>query len=430
MRQRKRVEWSRLDNASKIFPAACNNLDTKVFRLSCELYEDVNPAILQEALDLTMETFPLYKSVLRRGVFWYYFQTSDIHPQVTLESHPVCAPIYVRDKRNLLFRVFYYHSRINLEVFHALADGTGALWFLQTLIYHYLTRRYKDTYAGQPTSLDNIASLSKKMDDSFGRHFPGTDHLTSVVNPNIIENIIEKKSQAFHIKGSRLDENKMKVIEGCLSAKAVLEEAHRYNTTLTIFVASLFIYSIYQEMPARSRKRPIVLSVPINLRQYFESKTARNFFATINVSFHPGQGTVNLEAIISKIRGDFQNELRQERLLEHLNRLMSLEKNAFARIVPLPLKDYSLRLANKINDRRLTASISNLGRISMPGEFEAYIRQFSLCTSARRPQITMCSYGDKLVVTFTSPFRETEIQQTFFEFLAKKGIEIEITSNL
>ena len=36
---------------------------------------------------------------------------------------------YHRNRRNLLFEVTYYKNRINLEVFHALTDGTGALGF-------------------------------------------------------------------------------------------------------------------------------------------------------------------------------------------------------------------------------------------------------------------------------------------------------------
>ena len=39
------AEWIRLDNASKIFPATCDNRDTKVFRISCELYEPVEAGL-------------------------------------------------------------------------------------------------------------------------------------------------------------------------------------------------------------------------------------------------------------------------------------------------------------------------------------------------------------------------------------------------
>ncbi len=425
MWQRKRVEWTRLDNASKHFPAVCNDRDTKVFRLVCELCEAVEPGALQQALDITIEHFPLYKSVLRRGVFWYYLETGDIHPGVEFEDNPVCAPIYKRDNRNLLFRVFYFGRRINLEIFHALSDGTGAVWFMQTLIYHYLLLKYKEKFAGNSPQLKYSASISKKMDDSFGRYFNGKDNRRPTKTEKEAPSL-----RVYHIRGTRMDDNRMQVIEGSMSAGAVLEKAHEHHTTLTVYLAALFIYAIYNEMPAHEQKKSIILSIPINLRQFFKSETARNFFSTMHVGHTFGTDRLGFENIIESITEGFKRELTEERLIRHLNQLMALEKQPFARVAPLPFKDYSIRIANKIKDRGITAALSNIGRIDMPLEFDAYIKQFSVFTSARRPQFCVCSYRDRLVVSFTSPFRETEIQRNFFKLLAEKGIDIEITSNL
>ena len=43
--------WSRLDNAAKIFPSTSERTDTRVFRFYCELDEDVDRELLQEAAD-------------------------------------------------------------------------------------------------------------------------------------------------------------------------------------------------------------------------------------------------------------------------------------------------------------------------------------------------------------------------------------------
>lgn len=425
MKQQKEVNWTKLDNASKLFPAIANNKDTKVFRLACELYEDVDPEILQRSLDLTIESFPLYKSVLRRGAFWYYFETSDIKPKVEIESNPLCAPIYIKNQRNLLFRVFYYKKRINVEIFHSLTDGAGVIWFMETLIYHYITIKYGEAFRDNTPELNFKASISQKMDDSFWKNYNREDSLNQK-----LKNKKEKSPHAYHIKGSRITENRMKLIEGSMSVKSVIEIAHEYNTTLTVFMASLLIYSIYKETPANKRKKPIVLSVPINLRQYYESATARNFFSTMNIIYKFDNGSLDFEEIIQSVNESFKKELTKEKLDRKLNHLMSLEKNLFTRVIPLPLKDYALRIANMLNDRKISSSISNIGKIILPSEFEPYIKQFSVCVSARRPLVTLCSYGDRMVVSFTSPFEETDIQRTFFQFLSQKGVEIEVTSNL
>lgn len=428
MKQQRKTEWTRLDNASKIFPANCNHRDTKVFRVSCELYETVEPETLQQALNKAIQDFPLFKSVLRRGLFWYYLENTDIEPLVDEEANPVCAPIYFKDKRNLLFRVFYYNNRINFEIFHALSDGTGALWFMQTLVHYYLVLKYEESFSAETPKLDYRVSTSKKTDDSFKRYFVGERIITRKFKGGKSEQ--HKKPTPYHIKGTRIEENRMKLIEGSMSTKAVLEQARKYNTTLTIFFASLFIFSIYKEMAEPAKNRPIVLSVPINLRKFYESVTTRNFFSTMRIGYQFGQESASFEEVIQGVSECFQRELTEEQINKNLNLFMALEKNLLTRVIPLPIKDCTLRLAQKLSDRGITAALSNTGTISMPADFDSYIKQFGITTSARRPQIGICSYRDRLVVSFTSPFQETDIQRNFFQFLAQLGVELEIASNL
>lgn len=420
--KQKKSNWTKLDNASKYFPAVANNKDTKVFRLACELYEDVDPNILQKALDLSLESFPLFKSVLRRGLFWYYFELSDIKPIVELESKALCAPIYFKDRRNLLFRVSYYNKRINLEVFHALSDGAGAFWFMENLIYHYMIIKYRERFEGKIPPLNPKASISQKMDDSFGKNYSRELRKN---NGNK-----EKKTKAYLIKGTRNEENRTKLVEGSMSAKAVLELAHEYKTTLTVFLTSLLFYSIYKDMPVNKRKRPVVLSVPINLRQYYESKTARNFFSTMNISYDFKNNSSNFNEIVAKVGEEFKKRLTKEQLDKQLIHFMSIERNLLARIVPLSLKDLVIQIADKLGEKKITSSISNVGKVVLNEEFKDYIKQFSVCVSARRPQVTLCSYEDNLVISFTSPFEETDIHKNFFQFLSERGIEVQITSNL
>lgn len=412
------VEWAKLDNAAKIFPSTTNERDTKVFRFVCELEEEIEKDILQKALDNTMLLFPMYRSVLRRGVFWYYFESTDIRPVIAEEQKLPCSMLYHPNRRNLLFEVSYYNKRINVEMYHALTDGAGALGFLKTLIFYYITIKHEKDFDELP-SLDYDASFTQKMDDSFLKHYSGDKKLDKI-----------KLSKAYHITGRRYIDNRLKIIEGEMPAGQVLALAHHYDTTLTVFLAALFIKAIYQDMPARTRKLPVRIAVPVNLRTYFPSVTARNFFSVINISYHFGKNSDKLEDIIAAVKENFEKELTQESLRKHMNRLSALEHNAFMRVVPLVLKDYVLKAANHLNNRGVTASLSNLGRITVAGELSPYIHLFDCFTSTRRPQICMCSFLDRLVVGFASPFISTDIQMNFFRMLTKEGIDVLIASNI
>lgn len=100
--------------------------------------EAVDEEILQKALEETMEKYPLFQAVLRKGLFWFYLEHRDIRPVVKKEKKPPCSRLYIPDKKSLLFEVSYHENRINFEVYHALTDGTGAMYFLEELVQNYL----------------------------------------------------------------------------------------------------------------------------------------------------------------------------------------------------------------------------------------------------------------------------------------------------
>lgn len=415
---RKMREWNKLDNAAKIFPSASSEDDTQVFRFSCELYEPVKQSILQEALEKTMEEFPVYKSILKRGLFWYYLEASRIKPVVKQEYRPPCRPIFDRNRKNLLFEVTYYQNRINLEVYHVLSDGTGALQFLRTMVLNYLSVRYRDALGQMPLSLDYDASGTQKSDDSFQKYYSGDKK--------------KKKRRApiaYRLKGAKTPENRIRVIEGILPVKKLLAKAHDYGTTLTVLLAAVFLMSIYEEMPVRARKRPVILAVPADLRKYFHSETARNFFSIINAGYDFKRQAASLEAVICHLKEAFAKELTLDNLANRINTYASIEHNFFARITPLAVKDFFMRQAYKLTAKQTTAALSNVGKIAMPEQISGYIRLFDVFVSTNKVQICMCSYQDNLTVSFTSLFMNTNIQKNFFRTLSGMGIPVEIRAN-
>jgi hypothetical protein len=286
-------------------------------------------------------------------------------------------------------------------------------------VYYYLSMRYEEVFKDTLPKLDYDASPSQKMDDSFLKHYSGDKRLDKI-----------RITRAYHITGKRMIDNRLKIIEGEMSVKGVLELAHRYDTTMTVFLTALYMKAISMEMPIRARRYPVVLTIPVNLRSYFPSVTARNFFATVNISYHFGKQSDKLEDIIQSVKDSFASELTEDKLRKHINRLSALEHNAFMRIVPLGLKDYVLRFANYLSNRGITATLSNIGRITVTKEFAPYIHLFDCFTSARRPQICMCSFQDRLVISFVSPYHGTDIQKNFFRMLSAEGIDITIGCNI
>ena len=108
MFQEKKTRWRSLENTAKIFPATSGKKDERVFRFACVLKEPVIGETLQEALDLALEEFSMFRCVLRKGFFWNYLEESEENAIVRREYKRPCSQIYVRDQKSLLFEVTYY----------------------------------------------------------------------------------------------------------------------------------------------------------------------------------------------------------------------------------------------------------------------------------------------------------------------------------
>lgn len=418
MKNRKDRQWSRLDNAAKIFPPSTNKRDTKVFRFACELNSPVDELLLQRALQQTMELFPGFRSVLKHGLFWYYLETSDIEPQVELEHTPPCSPIYDKNVKNLLFRVMHYKNRISVEVYHALSDGTGVLQFLRVLVCNYLALKHEGELAGRHPMVDYDASSSQKMDDSFRRYYDNTKKQGK-----------KKTVFAYKIKGAKLPENRIRVIEGILPVPQVLAKARELGVTVTVLFTAVLMDAIYQEMAVRDRNKPVVVTIPVNLRKYFYSESARNFFGIVDVGCVFGKTPGSFQDLLTEIGRQMKEKLKVEALEGRMNSLGSIERNVFARATPLVVKDFFMKIAYDISAKQETATISNVGKIEMPEEFREDIRLFDVFVSTNKLQICMCSFGENMAVSFTSPFSDTDIQRRFFRTLTGMGIPVEIAAN-
>jgi len=419
-KKRHKPQWHRLDHAAKIFPVTSNRSDTKVFRFACQLFEPIVKEALQNAIYKTLEEYPVFRSVIKRGFFWYYLESSRLEPIVREEYAQPCREMFDRNEKRLLFEVTYYRKRINLEVYHALTDGTGALFFFRTLIMHYLHNKYEEL-KNVPVQLDYGASAFEKLDDSFNRYFDKSKlyEVKKRKRPGLV----------YTFRGARLSGYRLRIIEGTMPLKKLYDKAHEYHTTITVFLTALIICAISDEMTLKDIHKPVVIKVPVNLRSYFSSLTARNFFGIMDITYEFSRQSSKLEDVIAYVAEAFKTELTKEQLSIRMNSLEALEQNAFLRSTPLIIKDFFMKIGYSISNSKYTFSLSNVGNIEMPDAFRKYIDMFDVFLSTDKQQACICSYGGRLRISFTTPFESTQLQKNFFRRLSNMGIDIIVETN-
>lgn len=413
------IQWERLDNTANLFPVIATAKMPNVYRLSVELWEEVEATCLQKALSQILPKFGYMNVCMRTGVFWYYFETnSRKSPRVFLEQEFPCRFMEPKENRDYLFRVSYYHRRISLEVFHVLADGMGGVNFLRELTYAYLRERHSEL-AGLPSRLSSQTSLNSE--DSYLSSYRKAQKKGYV------------QQRAYHMTGEKLGQGGFGVIHGYVSVAALKEICHAHGWSINEYMAGIYVYSIYRAcLHGSSSRVPIELCVPVNLRPYFGSQTVRNFFVMISAGFKPQEQEYTREEVIRTIAEGLRSQMTKESLEKMFSYNVSNQKNIMLRAVPLTLKKPVIQAVYQGSAKSTTTTMTNIGQIRIQEEYQPYIRHFHCMLSMSTGQnlkLSLCSYQDTLTMTFSSVLKSTSVQKQFFRELAADGLDVEIESN-
>ena len=414
------LKWDKLDNTAQIFPVIAREGMSNVYRLSAVLKEDIKPEALQKALDKILPFFDVFNSMMKKGIFWYYFEENKRRPpRVTEESDYPCQFINPYKNNNYLFKVTYYKNRINLEVFHALTDGNGAFGFLKELTYQYLR---------------NITpELEGKVKDSLGVETSLDQEDSYLNNYKKKEKKAYKTRKSIIIKGNKFQTSCMGIVHGIMSVEDIEKVAKQYGVTINQYIVGVYTWAIYTSyLKKKTSKKPIVTAVPVNLRPYFDSDTNKNFFVVVSAVFEPKKEDYTFEEVLSITTDSLKEQVTKENLEKLFSYNVSNEMNVMLRAVPLVLKKMAMKQVYNASAKANTTTVTNLGILKTSDPYSDYIDRFQAILSMSKGQnmkITVCSYKDTLVLTFSSCLKESHIQKAFFRKLTEDGIDVTVETN-
>lgn len=417
----KEIKWDKLDNTAHLFPVIAGEGMSNVYRICVVLKEEIKRELLQEALDTVLPLFPVFNSRLRQGMFWYYFEENGKKaPKVTEEHTYPCQYIEPNTNRSYLFRVSYYQNRINLEVFHVLTDGMGAVNFLRELTYRYLRLAHRELAEKMPEGLSEETSLN--TEDSFLKNYKKSSSGSNY-----------KTERAWLLTGPSFEKGKMGLIHGYMPVSALKKQASAYGASINEYLVAALFWGIYREsLLGKPAKEPVTSCVPVNLRPFFDSVTTKNFFAVVTAVFYSKKENCSFEEVLESVKTSLRQQLTREHLEDVISYNVSNEKNLILRAVPLWLKKPAIRYVYEGAAKANTTTVTNLGNIRVQKEYEGYIEQFYAFLSRSKGQDLkgcVCSYRDTLVFTFSSVLKDTGVQRGFFRFLASQGIPVRIETN-
>ncbi|MBQ2100391.1 MAG: alcohol acetyltransferase [Lachnospiraceae bacterium] len=418
-------EWYKLDLSAIVYPTLQRRDFSSVYRLSVLMKEEVDPDLLQQAIDQTMPRFPTYKAAMRRGLFWRYLEPNDRPgPFAEPDVKNPCQPMNFIKNNRYLIRFYYYHNRISLEAHHSLGDGTGGMCVLHTLIAEYLRLQGH-------TEIQNggfVMDVNEKPD-------PGEleDAYMKYANSKICPPRPGEKT--YRVRGTKEPFYTLNIIDGIMSTSEVIKAAKSYNASITEYLNAVLLYALVKKQSKEwhVRLKPVRIAMPVNLRRFFPSKTLRNFITMIYPGVDPRLGEYTFEEIVTQVHHYMRYYVNEKFLRADITTNARTQSHPLIRIVPLFLKDFVVRqFYTKVQDRNSSAGLTNMGALQVNESMRPYIERFDICMGqpfSSRTNCAIISFGDVLTINFASSIVEADVERYFFRKLVKDGIHVKIESN-
>lgn len=406
--------WYKTDNVAKVFLATHNRRDTRTMRVGCTLTEPVDPELLQEALYKAIDIRPQFQVRIRRGFFWHYMETTDALPVVTEETGRPCPILYGSEYSGVLhYKVSYFGRRINLDMFHALSDGTGLFEFFNVILVEYLKLAH-------PDQMENVSAGSGASDgdlrqDSYSQFYGNGDRKKSQV------------TKAYHPISRKLPYDQLQFMEISMSFADIRARSKEAGVSLTGYIGALMVQSMYRDMPALVRKMPITVSIPVNLRNYYPSETSRNFFNSVNIKCRL-TGSEDTADVARMIDTELKESMKPEHISEQMDSYQALERLLFVRMVPLMIKQPVVRHFSKVENKTVSFVMSNMGEIKVDDKVKQFVEGFSAFCAHSELFFTVFSYNGTLKLGLSTTYSDTRVIKNFVRALTSADIEVTVNA--
>ncbi len=337
--------WLKVDTASIMFTSLSTKKWGRSYRTAAVFKdEEVNPELLRRAAADVMKRFPSIHMGLRKGFFWNYLEGATSLPEIREEYSRTLLPITSRNDSRPDFRLVYHKRRIAMESSHHIGDGKGSGAYFGALLERY-------------------SQLCDDPNSEYVYDEPTAGEITNSYADYFVkggEKSEEDNTPAYQLPGE-IEEGYIQLIFAMIDLTALREKSKEKGLTITEYVSSALILGTI-----RNESKPIdenvCIAIPVNLRQFFDSESVRNFTLQSRIDFHPqGRRDWTFDEVCDVVRGQLKERLTKENMQKELNRIGSLAANPVLKIVPNFIKLPVLRTSQKKSHGTQTTIFTNTG---------------------------------------------------------------------
>ena len=413
-------DWYRMDSSALVYPMVLTPNAQSLFRLGVKLTEKVDPRVLKQAVLKAFRRYPNFKCELKRGFFRPYLDENQL-PFIVEEDDGLLLKILdFKHNNRYLLRVTYYGTRIFIDFFHGLCDGSGGMEFLKTVVYYYAL------LSDIPLSSDNIRTLKKgqseeEKEDAFKKYY---------VKPVFSKGVSAMaKGKAFRIRDDYFESGGFGLIQATVGTDKLLVASRAEDCSVTVLLASIMLQSIAENYISGSYKGNLTVFIPINLRKRYQSDTTSNFTVFAKVII-PKNVPITVKSMVPLVKKALSEQLDKDEIDLKMGFSSLFTTMPLLRYAPFFVKSLVSKISRNLAPSKQTFILSNLGKIELGKNrlIDGFL--FNLNCNKKTPlNVAIVSYGNKTVISFTRKIVPTNVERSFCRILASYVGKVEVISN-
>ena len=362
-----------IDNSAILYLALIRKHHTNIFRFTFTLKEDIQPELLQTAVNQAHRRFPTIFAGFRSG-FCQYSQVPAENPPQVMHDPGLLINMTLEEIACCAHRVYYHGKELIIESFHAITDGYGMIAILSTITAEYLRLRYGiQVPVGYPVFDLKESPKMEEMEDSYLRYadakplhmpsrysyqLPGSNPKCGPVHQTIFEYPVEQ----------------------------LLRIARSYGVSITALLSAVMASSIMELQHNRkaSKPRPVRIMVPIDLRKIFPSRTLRNFILYALPTMEVSEYGASLKVLAASFSKQMKAHLEKDNLGGIIAYNVKTQDMPIFRILPAGIKLGLMKLAYSFfGESNSSLTMTNLGNVAIPETMIPYVNSFRLTMMPR-----------------------------------------------
>jgi NRPS condensation-like uncharacterized protein len=348
-------------------------------------------------------------------------------PRIQVEEEIPCTAFAVKRKNELLYRVLIKGKRISVEFVHILTDGGGALEYLKSLLYTYLTLAGKHISSPGDIILPGTLVSDEEYEDGYNKFFQKLPPPSKLV-------------KAWHLPYKLNKKPKLRVLCAEVRVDQILEVSRNHKVSLTEYFVAVYHYSLQkifisgQEKNKKEKRKVLRIEVPVNMRKIYPSKTMRNFSLFVLPEIDVRLGTYTFEEILASVHFQLQAGTNVKQISRFMSSNVYYEKLFIVRVLPLFIKKMVIAATYRgLASKRWSGILTNLGRVTLPEEMEDLVDSFELIPPPPNPNVkvtcALVSYKDKLSISFCNITQSRELERHILKHLSDAGIHVKVLNN-